>query len=201
MKLLFYRLTSPWRYLAIRDATGLQRRLNWTIPLLSAFAATAACWILDVCFANFRSIAVLRCLASCNSQLFFFPGFFLASLAAIAVFEKTSLDAPMPGGALLVEIRGVDGRKGDRTPSRRLFLCLLFSFLTVHSLFFCMALFLLSWIDCVRPDFILRMPPPALRIGSAAVLFATLFFMMQIFLNMLWGLYYLGERLPARCDP
>lgn len=200
MSALPHRLASPWVYLAIRDRAAQQWKLNWLLPLAFSAAVCAILCAFDG-LAGTLSIALLKCLASCNPQLFFFPGFFLTALAAVAVFEKKSLDMPMPGGSMTVSIRGTDGVRRERVLTRRLFLSLALSFLTAQSFLFCLGLHLISCFGSAVMRAFAESGPWLVRLAPPIVLFVVLAAFAQILLNMLLCLYYLGERLPSHCDP
>ncbi len=200
MSALPRRLASPWIYLFIRDRSVQQWKLNWLLPVAFAAMVCALVSIFDGCGGTL-AIALLKCLAAGNPQLFFFPGFFLTALAAVAVFEKKSLDMPMPGGAMTVSIRGTDGIERERILTRRLFLSLALSFLTAHSFLFCLGLHLMSCFGSAVMRALANAAPSLAFLAPTIVLFVVLTAFAQICLNMQLCLYYLGERLPSHCDP
>ena len=144
MTTLFYRLLSAWRYLKIKDPSLIHATINWFIPVGLGVVSTATLLVSDCVFHVPIMKDALKFFSSGNSQYFFFPGFFLTALAAIAVFDKKSLDCPLPGSPMSICIQGRGGTRGDRPLTRRLLLSLMFSFLTVHSLTFCIILLLIS---------------------------------------------------------
>lgn len=200
MKTLFYRLFSAWHYLRIKDESLFHVIINWIIPVVLGFTITGTIFLFDYINNALIMKDALKFFATGDSQYFFFPGFFLTALAAIAVFEKHSLDCPLPGSKMEICIQGRGGIKENRPLTRRLLLSLMFSFLTIHSLTFCIILLLISNFGS---QFYRSLSTISFG-GTYACLFISLFVVIvvffQILLNMLIGLYYLGERFPANYD-
>lgn len=201
MKTLLYRLLSAWHYLKIKDSSHIHAIINWFIPVGLGVASTATLFVFDYGFQVPIMKDALKFFSSGNSQYFFFPGFFLTALAAIAVFEKKSLDCPLPGSPMSICIQGRGGIRGDRPLTRRLLLSLMFSFLTVHSLTFCIILLLISNFGSRIYHLLSNVPCWISYICLSLPLFIVVVIFFQILLNMLIGLYYLGERFPANYDP
>ena len=200
MKTLLYRLLSAWHYLKIKDESRYHVIINWRIPVAVGFVITGTIFLLDLRFHFLIMKDALKFFASGNSQYFFFPGFFLTALAAIAVFDKKALDYPLPGSPMSICIQGRGRIKEDRPLTRRLLLSLMFSFLTVHSLTFCIILLLISSFGSCFYHLLSHYPCWISYACLSLSLFVVIVVFFQILLNMLIGLYYLGERFPANYD-
>lgn len=199
MSNLLYRLFSAWHFLKIKDKSNFHATVNWKIPIILGIIFTTILCVVDYFNVSLILKDTLRFFANGNSQYFFFPGFFLTALAAIAVFEKKSLDCQLPGSQVTISIRGRGQICEDRPLTRRLLLSLMFSFLTVHSLTFCIILFLIA---CFGSYFfnLLSAHPCIQYFCLCLSFFILVVIFFQILLNMLIGLYYLGERFPANYD-
>ena len=200
MNTLFYRLFSAWHFWKIRDTSYFYVTVNWLIPVvLSAITTTILYLLGSLCHNNALKDA-LKLFAAGSSQYFFFPGFFLTALAAIAVFDKKNLDCQLPGRSMSICITGRGGIAEERPLTRRLLLSLMFSFLTVHSLTFCIVLLLVSCFGTRVSIFLSTFPHWVTSVCLCVSLFFIVMIFLQILLNMLIGLYYLGERFPANYD-
>lgn len=198
--ILTYRLFSPWRFWFIRDESKLLYVLNWVFPLLLSFFITIVikgfCLYSDSLSMSKLWKDMLKLVENSN----FLPGFFIAALAAIAVFDKNSMDEILPGAKLFYT--DIDGRRVELT--RRRLLCMLFSFLSAQS--FCL-IALTQVVDnifgsycnhkCDNTVFSYMSLKEALLSDWPFVIsyFMILFFYIQILIVMLYGMYYLGERI------
>ena len=200
LALLSYRLFSAWHYLKIKDESTFHAIINWFAPIVLGISITIVIFLIDCFFPVLIMKDALQFFSNGNSQYFFFPGFFLTALAAIAVFEKHSLDCPLPGSKMYLYIQGRAGIKEDRPLTRRLLLSLMFSFLTVHSLTFCIILLLISNFGSRIYNSLSNISTVFAYICMSLSLFVVLVVFFQILFNMLIGLYYLGERFPANYD-
>ncbi len=198
--ILKYRLLSPWRFLCIRDESKLLNYLNWIFPALFSLIITIIVKVLCIYYNTFHFcefwVDLLKIVENSN----FLPGFFIAALAAIAVFDKKSMDEILPGAKL--SYTDINGNKIELT--RRRLLCMLFSFLSAQS--FCLIAFT-TFIDCLfgscengnNEYFTLLFLQQNKEIFSdwtfVISYFTIMFLYIQIFLVMLYGMYYLGERI------
>ncbi|MFC3084533.1 hypothetical protein [Tabrizicola soli] len=127
------------------------------------------------------------------------PGFFIAALAAVATFQRAELDETMPSPSPTLKVR-----TGDDTSlvslSHRVFLCHLFSYLTVTSLL----LILLSVSgEIIAPNvnYIIRAidrPASGFLITlslKSLYTFVLSFLFFRLILVTLFGLYFLVERI------
>ena len=126
------------------------------------------------------------------------PGFFIAALAAVATFDRPSLDETMPDPAPTLELR-TRGMDEPVALTLRMFLTHLFAYLTALAFFtalFCIAA------DLVAPSVVAVIPTipytkteivtPILKgvyVASLAWLISNIVF------TGLFGLYFLAERM------
>ncbi len=198
--ILTYRLFSPWRFWCIRDESKLLYVLNWVFPLLLSLIITIVIEVLCLYSGNLSMFQLWKDLLKLVENSNFLPGFFIAALAAIAVFDKNSMDEILPGAKLFYI--DIVGHRVELT--RRRLLCMLFSFLSAQS--FC--LIALTQITdslfgfycnhkCDNTVFSYMSFEEALLSDWPFVIsyFIILFLYIQIFLVMLYGMYYLGERI------
>lgn len=121
------------------------------------------------------------------------PGFYIAALAAVATFgqQGSSLDAIIPAPTPTIQTRFA-GAWIEMELSRRRFLCLLFAYLTSISIV--LSLFA-TYGQAVAA------PARAMVLSSIVdlvswIMFAIyLFFLFQMVVITLWGLYYLSDRM------
>ena len=127
------------------------------------------------------------------------PGFFIASLAAVATFQRAELDETMPDPSPTLEVR--TGEDASAVPlSHRVFLCHLFAYLTATSLLVILlsvggeiiapsGLHLVALID--RPSVELAV----LWLLRALFLFVLLRWFFRLIVVTFFGLYFLVERI------
>lgn len=131
--------------MTIRDITRLFRPLDYTrikhstlvfysvsLPLLVSLCITAVLLYLPL---NVNIIGDGGLVALITDLLQILTGFYIASLAAVATFDKEGMDQKMPGGTPpTLEIK-LKGKNKTETLTRRRFLCLLFGYLSFLSIF------------------------------------------------------------------
>jgi hypothetical protein len=126
--MLLYQLTRPLAYLVIRDHA--KWKVDWILPLTMMVLTTFAYRILPVRPVIFGPKGVL---SQMSGLLAILPGFYIASLAAIATFNKENMDLylPPPTPTVNVKVRGISF---PIELTRRRMLSLLFGYLTFISL-------------------------------------------------------------------
>ncbi|EOW6622091.1 hypothetical protein ACOZ0L_000944 [Cronobacter turicensis] len=131
---------------------------------------------------------VIKTIASFISNL---PGFYIAALAAIATFNREQIDHPLINdkGSPSIDVRVTkeNGHVVNTTEplTRRLFLCMLFAYLTALSIFIIIMNAFIS---------------PLLKIYSenlfpAIYIALFLFLSWQMLISTFFSLYYLGNRI------
>lgn len=183
-------LFKPLRYLEIKVETGGKSAVDFILPaiisLLISIALTCLNFSLDINIFVGDS-ALSKDIIGIISTL---PGFYIASLAAVATFPSSAMDDPMPPPAPHFE-------ENSSTPeahlSRRRFLSHMFSFLAYITIF---CYLLTSAISFAYTNFYM--------LKASVWVFLTIYFFCsfiifficsQILLLTLVGLWYLGERI------
>ena len=198
--ILTYRLFSPWRFWCIHDESKLLYVLNWGFPILLSLIITIVIKVFCLYSGSLSMCKHWKDLLRLVENSNFLPGFFIAALAAIAVFEKNSMDEILPGAKLFYT--DIDGRRVELT--RRRLLCMLFSFLSAQS--FCLIALTQIFdnlfgiygnqnIKCSVLSCVLKYDTLLSDWPFVISYFIILFLYIQIFLIMLYGMYYLGERI------
>lgn len=181
-------LLRPFLYLRVSHASGTLPWMNWGLPATcSAVILLVFAWAAPGVNA-FHAAGVFDRLLSFVQNL---PGFYLAALAAVATFNRPGLDQLMPGTPPKVQIKYHDAKTSvDLT--RRRFLSLVFSYLTALSFGITLLLVVsLPLVDVVRA----ALPPGLVAFTRGVVAGGLVFFLCQLVVITLWGLYYLGERM------
>ncbi|MCR1567024.1 hypothetical protein [Mixta sp.] len=184
---IIHQLFRPFGYLSVKGVSG-KFIYDWLIPLALTFLSMGYFYGLTTPALLLSNDGFFKNTISFISIL---PGFYIAALAAIATFNRKQIDDPLisDNGTPYIYVKGVkENGKPYRTKedmTRRLFLCMLFSFLTAESILLIMlhnfAIPLLS--NVVNPY--------CLIVYS----FAFLLILWQLLVTTFFGLYYLGDRI------
>lgn len=171
-------LFATMRYLSVADRSGLKLRVDWILP--------AAMTLVVVTFAALSPKALpfvgeRGLLAGVGGLLQALVGFYVAALAAAATFPSAQLVATAQGLTL------------DGAPVvRRNFICLLFGYLALLSIF----VYVSGLLATIPIALVSMLPYEAARTGIAWVLKAVfLFACSQLLTITLLGLYYLAVRI------
>lgn len=176
---IFYQLLRPFSYLNIKHED--KWIYDWLLPL---FFTIITCTIILLCIPIknvTNSDGLISELTSFVSNL---PGFFIAALAAVATFNKNDIDELMSNPPKIEILHHGNPMMIEMT--RRRFLCVLFSYLTAISIF--IVLF-------TRISLSITFSTEVDSIASWLGTFTYFFFVWQMLLATVLGLYYLGERL------
>ena len=182
-KLIIYQLTRPVSYLFIQHRD--KYIYDWVFPSVLLSLLAVGCYFLraDV-------VDVFHFVKELSGFFGSLPGFFIAALAAVATFNRVDIDKPMSGKNPPTVETLINTQYLDVTLSRRRFLCMLFSFLTMQSIFVS----------------ILGMVPSSFGFYADGILevnfyfalsyLAIYFFMaLQLLTATMHGMYYLGDRI------
>lgn len=190
--MIFYQLLRPFGYLTIRKVKG-KSLYDWIIPL---FLSVMSLLLISMSRGGIQLAAGDGGLASkLTGFISNLPGFYIAALAAIATFNRAGIDnlliSNRNNGDLQSPYIVVKDVKSNGIPmtieveiTRRVFLCLLFSFLTAESIILVIFSFLFSS---------LLLPGEAYL--SLIYLSIFLFVFWQLIVSTFFGLYYLGDRI------
>lgn len=190
------RLLSPVNYLRVKHLK--KTKYDWWLPIGMAVAATAIVEALPV---QPNLLGAKGIIASFKGLLEILPGFYIASLAAIATFHKRDMDRPMPEQPPTLEIT-YRGHPFQLTLSRRRFLSLLFGYLAFMSLFIYLAgivaEILAPSVGVWLKELSAATPTvgPYVQQGMRIFALVTYFFLLSnMFVTTLLGLYYLADRI------
>ncbi|UPG92667.1 hypothetical protein [Luteibacter aegosomatissinici] len=176
---------APISYLRIRHPQ------KWVVDWLMPSILTAISTVLVICFAKAGAIAgpsglIDRLCLACS----ILPGFYIASLAAIATFNRPDIDElmPAPTPTLLVVVHEA---KKVLDLTRRRFLAYLFGFLCWESL-----LLLVYFVFAgVIAQGVMQHLGAFAPLGRAAFIVIAFFLFWQLICATCLGLYYLADRL------
>lgn len=172
------RLLAPVSYLSIKHE--IKSRYDWFWPLVLATITMLVFWKLPVRPVLVGEQGILK---SVSDFIALLAAFFVAALAAVATFERDSLDRAMQGTT--PTLRG-------RDLTRRQFICYLFGYLAVLSF----ALFLaIVGAQIVTPSMKALLSPDELwwLKGAFGSIFAFAFWNMIV--TTMLGIYFLVERV------
>ncbi|HEJ9057182.1 TPA: hypothetical protein SML50_001443 [Serratia fonticola] len=185
---IFSQLLRPFGYLAIRGVS-CKAFFDWIIPLVLTILSLSFFYFIGYPFSNlYNDGGLIKVLAGFVSNL---PGFYIAALAATATFGRKQIDYPLisDNGTAYIFIKGVKENgmayKSKEDMTRRLFLCMLFSFLTALSI-------LIVVFNAFFMPLFEEFKSIYFTIGYS---FFFLFFVWQLLVSTFFGLYYLGDRI------
>ena len=187
-------LFSPLRYLMISQGSGLFKSkitYDFTIPLFLAVLSTCITWYLSSSLGMFSDSGLIPGVINLLNLMI---AFFIAALAAVATFDRPSLDDSMKGDPAFINLRTSKGGRRLHKLSNRQFICYLFGYLSFASIMLIAGLYILR---LVGPSVLERvnLTPDYLRYGRLVVVFLLFFVIWQIFVAMLLGIYFLCDRL------
>lgn len=185
---LFSHLFKPYGYLFIKGING-KRSYDWYAPII--LTILSCCYFYGFGISPnelLKDNGFIKLVTSFISNL---PGFYIAALAAIATFNREQIDYPLIGSNgtpfIKIKITKENGRTVNTNEklTRRLFLCMLFSFLTALSISIVM---LNAFVT------------PVINIGISIIaewFYITIFMFLtwQMLIATFFGLYYLGDRI------
>jgi hypothetical protein len=172
----------PWFYFRITPYTKDKLTIDLILP--SLFALVCVIFVKLVsndCNSLFNVDSGLPKLATFVATL---PGFYLAALAAIATFNKPSMDEALLGTPLFI----IDANGNEIQLSRRRFLSAMFACLTAQAFVFVL---LVNFFNLINYSFLNTLP----ELIVWALGFLCFFIFWQLLLITLWGLFYLGEKI------
>lgn len=182
-------LTNPISYLRIRHKQ--KSIVDWILPL--GFSALS---ILTISMIGEHSSIKIYEEGGLLSKILAFtqslPGFYIAALAAIATFNKKGIDAVMPTPAPKLDTLR-QGRKVTIELTRRMFLCMMFAFLTAESI--AITAFIIFGQSLHTPIIYTDTTTHQKSILSVTYVSLILFMFWQMIITTMWGLYYLGDRI------
>lgn len=180
------KLFEPLRYLSIKNS-----RIRWFsfyIPGCITVIFVSVYHIFAVKINIFSDKGLLDLIYGYLSVL---AGFYIASLAAIATFQNRNLDTVLQGEPVkLTSYRG--GQKVVEELTRRQFLCFLFGYCSLMSIFL---LFASIFSRVFEENIKLLIPPDLHQVIVTIFLCIYMFFFFNLFITTMLGLNYLTERM------
>lgn len=185
---IFSHLAKPFEYLYIKGISG-KSAYDWGAPLALTLLTFLFFFMQDVKPATlFIDGGFIKSIVSFISNL---PGFYIAALAAIATFNRAEIDLPLISNtkkaSIEIKVTKSNGKveNSEEILTRRLFLCMLFSFLTALSIVIIMLNAFISPLTAIYTnDYFL---------AGYALIFT--FGTWQLLVSTFFGLYYLGNRI------
>lgn len=175
---ILYQLGRPLSYYCIKHADRFLYIL-WLPLILSTLTISLSYFSTIDTFINENGI-----ISKVNSIISGLPGFFIAALAAVATFNKPEIDEEITP-RLYIKIK-ISGAYEKIPLSRRRFLCVLFSNLTMVSLLLSVTTSILINMNLTIEVYTL------LKVAGALIYF---FIVWQMITSTLIGLFYLGEKI------
>lgn len=185
------RLLRTFDYLRIKHEAKV--KYDFWLPLGVALALVVA---IEASPAKIPIFGPTGIVAAVNGLISILAGFFIASLAAVATFNKSSMDNVMPGKppVLDVYVRGVT-KKLELT--RRRFLSLMFGYLAMMSI----SVYLIgAFGDVLAFGWISVLPIEVAKGARSVFLFGYFFMFANILTTTLLGLFFMVDRI-HRPDP
>lgn len=197
----FRQLLSPVRYLKIRQGESLFRSkavYDWILPLLLA----AITHFITIRFAgNIRIFSEEGIIGGFQKLMEILVPFYIAALAAVATFERKGLDDEMKGDPAYFWVTSSTGEVIAQVLTRRQFICYLFGYLAFSSL----VLFVSILFCNILADNVGKMLRTSyleyLFYLKTGLEFVFLFFIWQVIIITLLGVYFMSDRLTAMTDP
>lgn len=183
---MFGKLLEPLRYLTISNS-----RIKWFsfyIPGLITFIFILVYSMVPLKINIFSDKGLLDLIYTYLSVL---TGFYIASLSAIATFSNGNLDRLIQGeSAKITSFRG--GQKRVEELTRRQFLCLLFGYCSMTSIFL---LFLSMFARLLEENVKILFLASFHQLIITIFLVFYMFFFFNLIITTLLGLNYLTERM------
>jgi hypothetical protein len=192
-------LLRPFAYLTISHPDNVHFWVNWGVPLLVAIF-TGVAWIFPgiLNFLGYISPAPADIwgesglISKIQSFVQNLPGFYTAALAAVATFGGKEMLQPMSGKPPKMRFL-IEGVLTDKLElNRRLFLSVMFAYLTALSFLLTVcAVLLLTLAPVIKTSLIPALVPWFSALATAVYIM----FFVQLITVTAWGLYYLGEKM------
>jgi hypothetical protein len=180
------RLLTPLSYLRIEREDKVKDEL--IIPLALTSLSIAALILLSGKIPVFSEKGMLSFIVN---YLQIVSGFYIASLAAVATFNKDSMDRPMPGLPTTLP-RTMKGVEVIENLSRRRFLCFLFGYLSLLSL---ILYFSGSGLILAAPHIKTLISANVAAYLKWTVVFFYLMITYNLLVTTLLGLYYMTDKI------
>jgi hypothetical protein len=193
--MIVYQLTRPASYLTIKDPS--KWKMDWGIPVIITLVVSGVLYAMP---GDTNWVGVDGLIDNLQGFLQILPGFYLASLAAIATFNKTDLDYELPEPTPSIAIKFIRAKQLHKKTillTRRRMLCYLFGYLTFLSLM----LYLLTVFAPVLANYFSSSVSQYVVYISYALKILFQLFFWQMIVVTIFGLYQLCDRIHQVEDP
>ncbi|HDF7064033.1 TPA: hypothetical protein PER13_001713 [Enterobacter hormaechei] len=180
----------PFKYLLIKHDE--KKWFDLILPAILAALISCAYYFLEKPFAI---VATGGLIPQINSLLQMLIGFYIASLAAISTFGNENIDELMAGNPPTLKMKE-KGEWQEIPLTRRRFLCYLFGYLALMSIILYLAGVIATLFGYSAADILKSLNDIGkMMILKSFLLFVYLFFLINLVLTTLLGLYYLSIRI------
>lgn len=182
------RLLRPLNYLRISGYS--LGKFNWGYPCAFAIITSVYIWLYPSDISIFKGDNSL--LSGLLNFLNLLPGFYITALAAVATFNRKTMDEELDGSKATLYAQE-NGQIKERNLTRRRFLCYLFGYLSFISLF----LFIVGIVIKIAPptEFIPLKYYNYKKYFECILAFLYMFTFYQMITVTLVGLFYLSDRM------
>ncbi len=178
-------------FLFIKYDEGKPNMILYYLPIMLSILICVFLSMLNCSSTETINIFTEKAFDSISTFVQVLPGFFIASLSAIASYGNENIDNKMSGNPpYLLEITERGKYKSEL--SRRRFLTLMFGYLSAISMIITIFLFLIRLSYDVQ---ILTVPSVIYFIVYYLVSFIFFYIFFQIITITLYGIYYLADRM------
>jgi len=182
-----YQILRPFGYLSISHPA--KKVVDWYIPICLAALLCITVFIFRTSVNVWGENGLVAMVQGLVQGL---PGFYIAALAAVATFGKQSiLDTLIPEPTPTIDT-WYGGGKLEIELTRRRFLSLLFAYLTAISL--CLSIFS-AFVRALANPIRNWFPEIISNFCYFVITYAYVFFVLQMLIVTLWGLYYLSDKM------
>ena len=184
MKLFLHILFSPISYLKIKDEEASQKVwFDFLLPGILAVCFSFTLLFLDETI----SINLSVLFSKFSGVINILPGFYIASIAAVATFDKADLNTDIKS----MKLELFYPKKGiEETPiNKRIFLCSMFSYLTFLSVICSLSIvFVPVFVKILASSFYYE-------VFKEIGVFMLLLMLSQLATVTCWALYYMAHRI------
>jgi hypothetical protein len=184
-------LLRPLDYLRIEHPS--KRLYDFVLPLILSVLFTGLLLVLPVQIEVLGSNGLVSIFTSLLQILI---GFYIASLAAVATFDREIMDSVMVGHPPILK-KTVKGEIEEEQLTRRRFLSLMFGYLSLLSFFL---YFFGAFVNLLEPSLLSLTSVKTLPYLKWGFVFIFLFLASNLFITTLLSLYYMADRI-HRDDP
>lgn len=190
----------PIRYLQIKQGKGIfssKFTYDFTIPFVLSVVSILTVSLLSISLGVFSNTGLV---SSIVNLLSLFTAFFIAALAAVSTFDRKGLDEIMKGQPAVLELVNRRNENPERPLTHRQFICYLFGYLSFISILFITSIY---FFKLIVPSMLKIVNIPELLASILKFGFGFLFFFVfwQILVTVLFGIYFLCDRLQFLDDP